>query len=364
MEEHNLPKGNIQALVFGALLVILTVLVCRLLAPFFTVLLWSILFYILLNPLHQRLTAKLNLNTLPGKALKNLIAGIFSLGTIILILIPLSLVASQFILQIIDLIRTVRNFIASRPGIYMETLETVSDFLEDFSAGVIVMKPLDIQAQILQALNLGTQSLIQISSSLAKNLGSFGVGIAFMLFCLFFFYLDGPYLSKLVFHVIPIRKDYMSALAVKFKDITRNLFLGYIMVALVQAVVGFIIFSIFGVQGALVFAALVLVCSFVPMFGAALVWFPLGLVRILGGDLWGGVLFLLISGVFISLLDNFLRPIFLQDRIRLHPLIIFLSILGGVQVFGFNGLVLGPMLVILFLTVLDMFLTEHKINLD
>jgi predicted PurR-regulated permease PerM len=95
------------------------------------------------------------------------------------------------------------------------------------------------------------------------------------------------------------------------------------------------------------------------MLGAGLIWGPLGIFRILGGDLLGGIIFLLVSGVFISLLDNLLRPLFLQDRIHLHPLIIFFSILGGVRVFGINGLVLGPMIVILFLTALDLFLVEN-----
>jgi predicted PurR-regulated permease PerM len=185
-----------------------------------------------------------------------------------------------------------------------------------------------------------------------------------MLFCLFFFYLDGPYLARLVKHTIPIRKEYMSALVVKFKDITRNLFLGYIIVALAQAVMAYIIFSIFRVRGTLVFAALVLVCAFVPMFGAGLVWFPLGVIRIASGKMIEGIVFLAVSGFFISLLDNFLRPMFLQNRIQLHPLVIFLAILGGVSSFGFNGLILGPMVVILFLTVLDLFLTEHNINLE
>jgi predicted PurR-regulated permease PerM len=98
------------------------------------------------------------------------------------------------------------------------------------------------------------------------------------------------------------------------------------------------------------------------MLGGALVWLPLGIVRIVSGDLVGGIIFTAVSALFISLLDNFIRPIFLQDRIQLHPLIIFFAILGGLYNFGFNGLILGPIVVILFLTVLDLFLTEHEID--
>jgi predicted PurR-regulated permease PerM len=98
------------------------------------------------------------------------------------------------------------------------------------------------------------------------------------------------------------------------------------------------------------------------MFGGAIIWMPLGISIILSGEPVRGILFLIISGVFISLLDNFFRPLFLQDRIQLHPLIIFFAIMGGVNSYGFNGIILGPIAVILFLTVLDMFLTEHHID--
>jgi predicted PurR-regulated permease PerM len=98
------------------------------------------------------------------------------------------------------------------------------------------------------------------------------------------------------------------------------------------------------------------------MFGATVIWIPLGILRIARGDIAGGIVFMVVSAVFISGTDNILRPFFLKDRIRLHPLIILLAIFGGLAAFGFNGFILGPVLVIFFLTVLDLFLTEHKIG--
>ncbi|MDR1410598.1 MAG: AI-2E family transporter [Spirochaetaceae bacterium] len=358
------PPKLVQNTVFGAILILLFLLVCRLLSYFFSVLLWSILFYILLGPLHQRIIRNMDFSTYRGKIVKNILAGVFSLGTIFLILIPLVFVSFQFYRQITDLIRSARDFLYGNPGIFSDSLIQVSDLIADMSSGLVVIDPGDLRVRLIQFLSQSLQGVLQASSAVARNVGAFGAGIVFMLFCLFFFYLDGPYLARLVKHAIPIRKEYMSALITKFKDITRNLFLGYIIVALVQAVMGYIIFSIFRVKGSLVFAALVLICAFVPMFGAGLVWFPLGVIRIVSGRTIEGIVFLAVSGFFISLLDNFLRPVFLQNRIQLHPLIIFLAILGGVSSFGFNGLILGPMIVILFLTVLDLFLTEHSINFE
>jgi predicted PurR-regulated permease PerM len=359
-----MQSKTIQNIVFGVILILLFLAVCRLFAPFFSVLLWSILFYVLFAPLHQRLIRKINLSGIRGFVLKNIIAGAFSLGTLVLILGPLCFVGSRLFQQITELIYLARNYFNANPEVFNDVLEYVSRLIYDFSSGVVVVSVQDIQNRIMSFLGVSLQGIIRVSSGIARNVGSFVAGLVFMLFCLFFFYLDGPYLSRLVLHIIPIRKDYISTLVVKFKDITRNLFLGYIMVALVQAVMAYIIFTIFNVQGGLVFAVLVLFCSFLPMFGTGLVWLPLGIVRVMSGNVVGGIVFLAVSGFFISILDNFLRPIFLQNRIRLHPLFVFVSILGGVITFGFNGLILGPMGIIFFLTVLDLFLMEHKINID
>jgi predicted PurR-regulated permease PerM len=294
--------------------------------------------------------------------LKNVIAGVFSLGTIVLILVPLFFVVSRFFRQIAELIRLARDYFNENPEFFNDALEYISRLIRDFSSGFVVIYPNDIQSGIVSFLGSSLENVIRISSGIARNVGSFVTGWVLMLFCLFFFYLDGPYLSRLVLHVFPIKKEYIKTLVGKFKDITRNLFLGYIMVALVQALMAYIVFSIFGVRGALVFAAMVLVCSFFPLIGAGLIWIPLGVVRVFSGNVLEGIVFLVVSGIFISTLDNFLRPIFLQNRIRLHPLFVFFSILGGVASFGFNGLILGPMVTIFFLTVLDLFLTEHRID--
>ncbi|MFP3089051.1 AI-2E family transporter [Treponema sp. TIM-1] len=354
----------VQNSVFVAILIILLVIVFRLFAPFFTVLLWSTLLYILLSPLHQRVVKKIKTSGIKGMICKNIWAGIFSLGTVILILIPLFFVASQFFRQITELIRLARDTFNHNPGIIRDMLEKISEFIRDITSDQIIISADEIQRRIVAYLSSSLQNLIQMSSSLARDVGSFLFGLVLMIFSLFFFYMDGAYLSRLVLHAIPIRKEHITALVGKFKDITRNLFFGYIMVSLVQAIMAYIVFVIFQVKGALVFAGLTLICAFIPMFGAGLVWLPIGVIRILNGEILKGILFLIISGFFISTLDNFLRPIFLQNRIQLHPLIIFFAILGGVSVYGFNGIIVGPMVVILFLTVLDLFLTEHMIKPD
>jgi predicted PurR-regulated permease PerM len=360
------PRITIQTIVFGAILLALFVMVIKIITPFFTVLLWSALLYVLAAPLHEKLVRKFNFSK---KALgvigKNLLAAAFAIGTAVIVIVPIGLVILQFYKQFIELLNFLRGYFLSHSGalnIFGNFIDNFAALIDDLSGGLLVLKRADIQGHIVSFLTSQVQYLISFSSNIARNIGNFIISLVFLVFCLFFFYLDGHFLARLFMDLLPIRKDYTTVIVQKFKDTARNLVFGYIIVALFQSVVAYFIFSLFQIKGALVFTVLVFICVFIPMVGGSLVWLPLGISRIVSGDVTGGIIFLIVSGIGISFLDNFVRPMFLQTRIQLHPLIIFFAILGGLRYFGFNGLILGPMLVIIFLTVLDLFLTEHKIE--
>jgi len=356
------PHRPIQNYVFGAILLLLFLAVCRLFAPFFSVLLWSVLLYIIIGPLHKRLIRGIDFNTVKGKILRNFWAVVFTLGTVAIVLVPISLLVTIFFRQIAELGRAARDLLNEKPEYLRELFERISDFVRNVSAGQVIISADTIESQIKTFITNGLQSMFFVGGNIVRNIGGFSVNILIMTFSMFFFYVDGPYLSRLALRSIPIKSEYISTLTAKFMDITRNLFFGYVMVALLQSVVAYVIFSIFDIKGSLVLSALTFLLVFFPLVGATLVYVPLGILKIAGGNIVGGIIFLIVSAVFISGIDNVLRPFFLKDRIQLHPLIIFFAILGGLIVFGFNGLILGPVLVILFLTVLDLFLTEHKID--
>ena len=361
MEKSGAGKSrSIQSIVFGAILLLLFILACRLFAPFFTALLWSVLIYILLKPLHQRCIRPFDRRTIKGKIFYNAVAVVFSLGSIILVVALLSLVGFQFFRQISQMLLEARDYLVTYSANEHNVFEDIARIIREFSSGQIVIAAEEIRSQVLTFLSSGMQNVFRFSGSAARNIGAFLAGLFFMVFSLFFFFVDGVYLSRLALRVIPIRREYIKALVGKFKDITRQLVLGYVIVALVEAIVAFIIFSLFHISGAMVFAVLIFFFSFIPLLGPSFVYVPLGLLQILDGNLWTGILLIVVSGGFLSSIENILRPLMLRNRIQLHPLIIFFAILGGIVVFGPNGIILGPMVIIIFLTVFDLFLKEHK----
>jgi len=356
---ESMETKNVQTWFFAAVFFLLLAAVARIFSPFFTILLWSTLLYIMVSPLYHWTIRGLDPSRRSARIVRYFVAGFFSIASVVAIVVPLGFVMVQLVRQLSTLLRAGLDFINSNPDFLNAEVATVTRFLSDLGLGTGMMPDLDLKNRLSEALSGSFDKIMYLTTGIAKNIGLLVVSLAFMVFTLFFFFVDGDYLLKLVVRAVPIRNDYMKELVGKFRDITRNLVFGYILVAVVQSMVALLIFSLFKVEGALALAIILFFCSFIPMIGAGAVWGPIGVLRIIGGDFMGGIIFLAVCAVFISTLDNVLRPLFLKDRIKLHPLIIFFSILGGISVFGFNGLVLGPMVVIIFLTVLDIFLLEH-----
>ncbi len=163
---------------------------------------------------------------------------------------------------------------------------------------------------------------------------------------------------------IPIQVSEGQKLAAKIKDTISNLFMGYFLVSICQFVAAFIVYTLFQVEGALLLSFLTFFSSFLPFFGCALVWAPIGIEMLLTASVFKGILFLCVAGIFISSVDNFLRPMFLQNRVQIHPLLIFFSILGGIQFFKLNGIVLGPLFVILLFTLIDIARTADSTDVE
>jgi predicted PurR-regulated permease PerM len=172
--------------------------------------------------------------------------------------------------------------------------------------------------------------------------------LAFMVFTLYFLLVDGKHLAGLVVSAIPIERTYTKMFMEKFGESGRQLILGYFLVSIYQAVVMFILCLIFKLQGALVLAVLTAIASFIPMVGTSLVWVPTSLILGFSGGVGRAVAFFLLAAFFVAFSDNFIRPMVLGEKLKIHPLLIFFAIVGGLRIFGINGLLLGPLIVVIF----------------
>ena len=209
------------------------------------------------------------------------------------------------------------------------------------------------QKELLNIVASYSDRIISYTTYFVKNIGSFFLSLIFLAFSLYFFYVDGESLIQLVKKAIPIDNKASTTIFAKIKDVTNNLFKGLFLVSFYQSLIALVVYWIFGIEGALLLAILTFFNSFLPLIGCGFVWGPIGMGLFFSDGALKAIVFLIVAGITISSLDNFLRPFFLKDRIKVHPFLIFFSMLGGLELFSFNGIILGPMIIILFFTVLD-----------
>lgn len=354
-------KRTLQTIFIYALFALFFVLLIRMFYPFFTVILWTALLYIIIYPLYKKCHNKLNPEKKTYQFKRRLLAGGFSVGTMLIIIAIFGLLVFMLTKQLVSFLVDAEQFLVNNPNFFKEStfFTKLSEFTEKFGFSFIDFDISTITGKLLSLLRESSSKIISFGTNLVSSIGSFVISVFFVIFALYFCFLDGKYLVSLIGKAIPIKKTQMTSLLTKFTEITKNLLSGYVLVALYQGFASFVLMTIFGVKGALLFSVVLMFATFVPIFGAALIWFPVGIVICFTSSFVKGIIFMILAGICISLLDNFLRPLFLKDRIQVHPLIIFFAILGGLSLFGLNGLLLGPIIVIMFFTILDMLVSKE-----
>lgn len=353
---------NVRRILFLVFFLALFLLVARLFYPFVTVILWSGLIYILLNPLYEKV-AGLSRSKKDRPVIKQVLAGAFSLVGVLVLVIPLAFLAFNLFQQVGDLSKSIFRFLHTRPEFFdLSPNGTLGAFIDKISKGSVDLSAIDLRGEITRVIAGSSQRILGFSGAILRNTASFLLALAFMVFMTYFLFMDGKHLAMIVVSAIPIEREYTRLFMKTLQETAKQLVMGYVLVALYQATAAFVIFTLFGVKGPLVLAAIVIIASFIPMVGAGLVWLPVGIIRLATGDLMGGLALLGTSALFISILDNFIRPILLKQRLNVHPLLIFFSILGGLSLFGFNGLILGPLILILFFTALGLYDKAYRVS--
>jgi predicted PurR-regulated permease PerM len=176
-----------------------------------------------------------------------------------------------------------------------------------------------------------------------------------MLYLAFFLLRDGDRLSLQIGSRIPLLVEHKIALSEKFATVIRATIKGSLVVAMVQGMIGGVIFWVLGVEAALLGGVAMGFFSLLPAIGTGLIWVPVAIYLLATGALWQGLV-LIFCGLFvIGMVDNVLRPILVGKETRMPDYIVLISTLGGLSIFGINGFILGPVIAALFMAAWDIF---------
>lgn len=205
------------------------------------------------------------------------------------------------------------------------------------------------------------QGALTLSRAVASRLLTVGQSaLTFVLllvvtfYTLFFFLKDGEHLRHRLIQVLPLGNSRERMLFTKFANVTRATVKGTFVVAVVQGGIGGIAFAFLGLGSPVLWGVLMALMSLIPSVGSAIVWVPAAAFLALSGEP-GRALILVGVGIAISFVDNALRPVLVGRDAGMPDYMILLSTLGGIAAFGISGLVIGPVVAGLFLTVWQIF---------
>lgn len=198
----------------------------------------------------------------------------------------------------------------------------------------------------------GKESVGMIRSGLGNAASAF-LNFILMLLSIFFFLADGPELLEKMSSFLPFSKRQRERLTKQTRDIVVSTIYGGVTIAVIQGVIGGIAFSALGIASPVIWGLAMCIASFIPLLGTFVIWGPAAAYLIFQGFLWKGIILAIIGVAGISSVDNFIRPILIKGRIKMPTIAIFFSILGGIKLFGFVGFVMGPLVLALFVSLLE-----------
>ena len=345
-----LTRSPLFAVVFFGLFLFFFYQMGRMLMVFISPLLWAAILTLTLYPLQRRITARL-------KHRQGLAAGIMTLITLLLVIGPA--VALLFVLatQAGDLYAGMSAFVQS--GKLTEAWEKITSTFLDKALQSSVLSGVDVKGMMITGVS-------DLSSGLAAQLGGvlrnsviFAMDIVIMLIALFFFFRDGEAYSQAFIELLPFTKPQKKEITRKFIDTFSAVINGVFLVALLQGAMTGIGFALFGIPHAVFWGFLAAVLALLPIGGAALIWLPGAAYLYLTGSVLSGALLGMWGLLLVSLPDNFLKPLLIGRKANIPTFVLFIALLGGLQVYGFLGLLFGPLVVTLLTALVQIYREEY-----
>ncbi len=338
---------------------LLATLACYfLLRPYLQPILMAFILALILHPAHRWIEAKVGRRP-------NLAAAISCVLLTFIILLPLSLICLAVLHQ--GLIYSTRFYewlttgggeaFLHSPAV-TDTLTRVRTWLPDVSldSGGLVQS-------LMNAMSQFARNALNLSARLATEVTGFFVSLMLMLFVLFFALRDHDSIFSALRHAVPLSRSQEDALLAEIMGVAKSALLGSLLTALSQGTAGGFALWLAGFPG-LFWGSVMALTSLIPVVGTALVWLPAALYLMVTGD-WGWGIFLIIWGVLVvGSIDNFLRPLFMQGTSSMNTVIIFFSLLGGLQAFGLAGLLYGPIIFAVTLVLYRLYEHEFEAFLD
>ncbi|MEM8883201.1 MAG: AI-2E family transporter [Planctomycetota bacterium] len=340
-----MDRGVFKAILLSIVLLALVVLTIAIVSPFLGSLRGGAVLVTATHPIHQALCRKLGDRP-------TLAAGLMTAAVVLGLILPFALMAPRFVVEgrefftegwveIRDVVRTQVKQEGTIPNRVDAWL--TENFREEISLD-------QLRGPSRMAITLARDTATAILATIA--------GVFFMVIALFYFYRDGEHAVQVVRELLPLDEDDRNLVIGALRDAVNASVRGGLLTALVQGALGAAILAILDVRGPVFWGAVIALASLIPLVGTAIVWGPIALFLLWQDEPWKAFVLALYGAIVIGTADNVLRPIFVGKQMKAHSMLLFFGILGAIMLFGFKGIVLGPVVVACVTATMTLFRRE------
>ena len=343
---------NIILWFFLALFLVSCLLLGWLLWPFLSVIILAAVVTGIFNPVYRFLNRKFN------PTLSSLIT---CLIIFLVLFVPISFFVGALANEAYDMYLRAKGALFGNPFKELvdnsKIVDRINDIITNFGLTITGEEVNRAIAELGRAVGL---YLYEQARSMTANIFNFLVDFFFMLLIIFYLLIDSPRLVAFIVRLSPLPNDQDEKLFQKFKDMAGAILIGNGLGGLIQGTLGGAVFAISGFKSPILWGLIMALLAFLPIVGIGAVFLPAAIFLFLQGRIGAGIFFIVFYAMLSGGVEYFFKPKLVGQRVQMHTLLVFLAIIGGLKLFGFLGIIYGPLVVTAFLTLSDIYESSYQ----
>jgi len=336
--------GN--ALFYG-IIALLAYLVFRVFEPFLAALAWAVILVVLFFPLYEQLAKRWGTTTAAVTS---------TIGVTLILIVPTILIMFAFVRQGYDAVQSIQLEVAS--GRFRWVNDLWVRMQQRFPSAEVTDLPDTLRRY---GEEIAKYVAGQIGAVL-RHSAAFLFHLSVTILAMFYLFRDGPLLLDRLREILPFDDPHRNRMIRDSRELIFASMTSSLAAAVAHGLLGGLAFGLTGIGAPVFWGVMMGFFSLVPVVGSSLIWIPAAISLMIGGHIVRGIILALVCSVIVGSVDNVIRPWLMSGRAEMGGLVVFISILGGIAVFGMLGIVLGPIVVAMAASLLDLYIPSAARN--